>query len=118
MKTPRAPAGSTRSSSPSLPNSIRFWIGKLISLTCGRKVDAPRIKLRRFHMLADIVRGAIFPDYELSDHTAKRRKLCDLQGQHPMVLVLSRGAFCPKDRRQAEGLLELHRRVEVGYCRP
>jgi peroxiredoxin len=68
-------------------------------------------------MRSDIVPGAIFPDYELSDHTAKRRKLCDLQGQHPMVLVLSRGAFCPKDRRQAEGLLELHREMEVGYCR-
>jgi peroxiredoxin len=34
-----------------------------------------------------------------------------------MVLVLSRGAFCPKDRRQAEGLLQLHREMEVGYCR-
>ena len=34
-----------------------------------------------------------------------------------MVLVLSRGGFCPKDRRQAEGLLELHREMEVGYCR-
>ena len=32
-------------------------------------------------------------------------------------LVLSRGGFCPKDRRQAEGLLELHREMEVGYCR-
>ena len=68
-------------------------------------------------MRSDIVPGAIFPDYELSDHTAKRRKLSELQGQHPMVLVLSRGAFCPKDRRQAEGLLELHREMEVGYCR-
>ena len=68
-------------------------------------------------MRSDIVPGAIFPDYELSDHTAKRRKLSDLQGQHPMVLVLSRGGFCPKDRRQAERLLELHREMEVGYCR-
>jgi len=68
-------------------------------------------------MRSDIVPGAIFPDYELSDHTAKRRKLSELQGQHPMVLVLSRGGFCPKDRRQAEGLLELHREMEVGYCR-
>jgi len=34
-----------------------------------------------------------------------------------MVLVLSRGGFCPKDRRQAEGLLQLHREMEVGYCR-
>jgi len=56
-------------------------------------------------MRADIVPGAIFPDYELSDHTAKRRKLSELQGLHPMILVLSRGGFCPKDRRQAEGLV-------------
>ena len=48
-------------------------------------------------MRSDIVPGAVFPDYELSDHTAKRRKLSELQGQDPMVLVLSRGAFCPKD---------------------
>jgi peroxiredoxin len=68
-------------------------------------------------MRADIVPGANFPDYELSDHTAKRRKLSDLQGQHPMVLVLSRGGFCPKDRRQAEGLVQLHREIEVAYCR-
>jgi len=68
-------------------------------------------------MRSDIVPGAIFPDYELSDHTAKRRKLSELQGQDPMVVVLSRGGYCPKDRRQAEGLLQLHREMEVGYCR-
>jgi peroxiredoxin len=68
-------------------------------------------------MRADIVPGAIFPDYELTDHAAKRRKLSELQGPHPMVLVLSRGGFCPKDRRQAEGLLGLHLEMEVGYCR-
>ena len=68
-------------------------------------------------MRSDIVPGALFPDYELSDHTAKRRKLSQLQGQHPMVLVLSRGGFCPKDRRQHEGLVELHRELEVAYCR-
>ena len=34
-----------------------------------------------------------------------------------MVLVLGRGGFCPKDRRQAEGLVQLHREMEVGYCR-
>jgi hypothetical protein len=67
-------------------------------------------------MRSDIVPGAIFPDYELSDHTAKHRKLSELQGPHPMVLVLSRGGFCPKDRRQAEGLVELHREFEVAYC--
>jgi len=37
--------------SPSLPNSTRYWIGKLISLTCGSKVDVPPIKLRRFYAI-------------------------------------------------------------------
>jgi peroxiredoxin len=68
-------------------------------------------------MRPDIIPGAIFPDYELSDHTAKRSKLSELQGQHPMVLVLSRGGYCPRDRRQAEGLVQLHRELEVAYCR-
>ena len=34
-----------------------------------------------------------------------------------MVLVLSRGGYCPKDRRQAEGLVQLYREFEVAYCR-
>jgi peroxiredoxin len=41
----------------------------------------------------------------------------ELQGGDPLVLVLSRGSFCPKDRRQHEGLLQLHREMQVGYCR-
>ena len=68
-------------------------------------------------MRADIVAGAVFPDYELTDHTEKRRKLSELQGPDPMILVLSRGGFCPKDQRQAQGLVELYREIEVGYCR-
>jgi len=68
-------------------------------------------------MRSDIVTGAVFPDYELSDHTGKRRKLSELQQHDPMIVVLSRGAYCPKDRRQHEGLVELHRELEVGYCR-
>jgi peroxiredoxin len=68
-------------------------------------------------MRDDIVPGAAFPDYELSDHTGKRRKLSELQGPDPLVLVLSRGIYCPKDRRQHEGLLHLYREMEVGYCR-
>lgn len=67
-------------------------------------------------MRSDMIPGAIFPDYELSDHTAKHRKLSELQGHQPMVLVLGRGAFCPKDRRQAEGLLQLHREWKSGIA--
>jgi len=68
-------------------------------------------------MRSDIIPGTAFPDYELSDHTGKRRKLSELQGQDPMVVVLGRGGYCPKDRRQSEGLVELHREMEIGYCR-
>jgi len=42
-------------------------------------------------MRSDIVSGPVFPDYDLPDHTTKRRKLSELQGQDPMVLVLGRG---------------------------
>jgi peroxiredoxin len=68
-------------------------------------------------MRSDVVPGAVFPDYELSDHRGKHRKLSELQESDPMVLVLSRGGFCPKERRQHEGLLQLHREMQVGYCR-
>jgi peroxiredoxin len=68
-------------------------------------------------MRADIIPGAAFPDYELTDHTATRRKLSELQGPDPLIVVLSRGGYCPKDRRQAEGLIQLHHEMEVGYCR-
>jgi hypothetical protein len=34
-----------------------------------------------------------------------------------MILVLSRGGYCPKDLRQAEGLVQLHHEMEVGYSR-
>jgi peroxiredoxin len=68
-------------------------------------------------MRSDIVPGAVFPDYELPDQTTKRRKLSELQGPDPMIVVLSRGGYCPKDRRQHEGLVQLHRELEIGYCR-
>ncbi|HEU0274022.1 MAG TPA: redoxin domain-containing protein [Candidatus Udaeobacter sp.] len=68
-------------------------------------------------MRADILSGGRFPDYELADHTGKHRKLSELQDQDPMIVILGRGAFCPKDRRQHEGLLLLHREMDVGYCR-
>jgi len=34
-----------------------------------------------------------------------------------MIVVLARGGYCPKDRRQHEGLVELYREMKVGYCR-
>jgi peroxiredoxin len=68
-------------------------------------------------MRPDVIAGSPFPDYELSDHHGVHRKLSTLQHDDPLVLVLSRGGFCPKDRRQHEGLVQLHREMQVGYCR-
>jgi peroxiredoxin len=68
-------------------------------------------------MRADIVPGAPFPDYALTDHRGRHRTLTELQQGDPLVLVLSRGGYCPKERRQHEGLLQLHREAMVGYCR-
>ena len=47
-------------------------------------------------MRANIVAGAVFPDYDLTDHTGERRKLSELQGPDPMILVLSRGGILPQ----------------------
>ena len=68
-------------------------------------------------MRSDIVPGALFPDYALSDQRGVHRTLSELQEADPLVLVLSRGGFCPKERRQHEGLLQIHREMQVGYCR-
>jgi peroxiredoxin len=68
-------------------------------------------------MRTDIVPGATFPDYDLPDHRGKHRKLSEIQGSDPMIVMLSRGSFCPKDRRQLEGLLALSREIEIGYCK-
>ena len=67
-------------------------------------------------MRAGIHVGAAFPDYELPDQTGTRRKLSDLQGIDPMIVVLSRGHFCPKDRRQLRQLVEFYPELKVGYA--
>jgi peroxiredoxin len=66
---------------------------------------------------ADIVPGGVFPDYELTDHTKKRRRLSELQGDDPMILVLARGHFCPKDNRQHLRLAALQPEIAVAYTR-
>ncbi len=55
------------------------------------------------------------PDYELTDHTKTRRRLSELQGLDPMILVLSRGHFCPKDHQQHLELAAFYPQIAVGY---
>lgn len=66
-------------------------------------------------MRPDIIPGARFPDYELTDHTRRRRSLSELQGDDPMILVLSRGHFCPKDHQQHLELSAFYSKIAVSY---
>ena len=68
-------------------------------------------------MRADIVPGGIFPDYELTDHAKTRRRLSDLQGNDPMILVLARGHYCPKDHQQHLELAAWQPQIAVAYTR-
>ena len=68
-------------------------------------------------MRSNIVIGARFPDYELSDQSGRRQRLSEIQGGDPMIVVLSRGHFCPKDRRQLRNLVELYPEIKVAYTK-
>jgi peroxiredoxin len=66
-------------------------------------------------MRADIVPGGIFPDYELPDHTGTPRTLSELQGRDPLVVLLSRGHFCPKEHQHHLALVSFQSQVAVAY---
>jgi peroxiredoxin len=66
-------------------------------------------------MRADIASGGRFPDYELTDHTKTRRRLSELQGNDPMILVIARGHFCPKDHQQHVELAAFYPKISVAY---
>src|SRR6201993_3825996 len=66
-------------------------------------------------MRDDIVPGAVFPDYELTDHAKTRRRLSELQGIDPMILLLSRGGYCPKDHQQHLELAANYPKIAVAY---
>lgn len=66
-------------------------------------------------MRSDIKPGATFPDFTLPDHTKAMRKLSDIQGDQLMIVFLTRGFFCPKDRQQMLELVRFHPQLVVGY---
>jgi len=68
-------------------------------------------------MKATFAAGEQFPDFTLPDHTKTERQLSALQGDDPMLLVLIRGFFCPKDREQLKALTAFHPQLVVGSTR-
>ena len=61
--------------------------------------------------------GAVFPDYELTGHDRKRHRLSEVQGTDPMILILSRGQFCPKDARQHKVMADFYPQIAVAYTK-
>ena|SRR5256712_10632162 len=61
--------------------------------------------------------GATFPDYELTAHDRKRYRLSEVQGRDPLILVLSRGHFCPKDFQQHRLLVDFYPQIAVAYTK-
>src|SRR5919206_1120039 len=69
-------------------------------------------------MRPDIKPGATFPDYELPDHTSTPRRLSELQGDDPLILMLARGHYCPKEHQQHLDLAAFYPKINnVGYTR-
>jgi len=66
-------------------------------------------------MRSDIVPGKAFPNYELPDQTGSLRKLSELQGDDPLILLLSRGNYCPKEHQQHLELAAFYPRIAVAY---
>ncbi|MGI8643298.1 MAG: redoxin domain-containing protein [Thermomicrobiales bacterium] len=68
-------------------------------------------------MRDDIKPGGTFPDYELPNQAGDMQRLSDLQGIDPMVLIPSRGGFCPKEHQQHLTMAELYPKFVVGYAK-
>src|SRR5689334_6963445 len=72
---------------------------------------------KRSPMRADMAPGAVFPDYELPDHTNTPRRLSALQGDDPLILTLARGHYCPKEHQQHLELAANHAKINVAYTK-
>ena len=61
--------------------------------------------------------GDVFPDLTLPDHTGRPRMLTEVAHGDPVVLVFSRGWWCPKEQRYFRGLVHLQDEFEVAYSK-
>ena len=60
--------------------------------------------------------GATIPDFELPDENGDMHRLSDLQGDNLMVLHLSRGEHCPRERMHHRELLRFHEWCSLAYA--
>jgi peroxiredoxin len=63
----------------------------------------------------DLEPGMTLPDFTLPDETGTRHRLSTLQGTDVLVLQLSRGEHCPRERMHHRELLRFHEWCDVGF---
>lgn len=80
-------------------------------------------------MINNRKKGDVFPDFELPDQNGKKRKLSSFtkQGEldkrhgfkdgYPVIVVFSRGFFCPRDQQQFRQLVEFQTELKVNFCK-
>ena len=73
--------------------------------------------------------GDGFPDFTLPDHRGQAKTLSSLTRPsvmdekmgfldgYPLILVFSRGFFCPRDQQQMRGLVGFQGELSVNYCK-
>jgi peroxiredoxin len=66
-------------------------------------------------MSKGLERGAVLPDFELPDETGMPRRLSQLQGEDPMVLLLGRGEHCPRERQHQREMVRFHQWCAVAF---
>jgi len=59
--------------------------------------------------------GTAIPDFELPDENGVMQRLSELQGANAMVLHLSRGEHCPRERQHHRELLRFHEWCSVAF---
>jgi peroxiredoxin len=59
--------------------------------------------------------GSTVPDIELPDENGVLHRLSELQGDNAMVLHLSRGEHCPRERQHHRELLQFHEWCAVAF---
>lgn len=62
-----------------------------------------------------LVPGAVLPDFELPDTTGTLRRLSELQGDNPMILLLGRGEHCPRERQHQREMLKMWEWCAVAF---
>jgi peroxiredoxin len=66
-------------------------------------------------MSKNLAPGTSIPDFELPDEAGDMHRLSELQGDNLLVLHLSRGEHCPRERLHHRELLRFHELCSVAF---